>query len=202
MKLMTTILKEGDCMSAENMSIEIRKNYIHYCDESLKISNISRISILHFFNKEKMEAVHIIEQKKKGLIFVTLGAIFAFLLSLIWFFDGSITGLFFLLIAAVCGFFCYQIVQEIAKLKSKEFPNKYGLKIEMNSGYSAIFTAIGQEGEKTLQLIQKKIEDADTQQGTIINLSENHITVENNNGNISTGDNTKNTILDKILTKK
>lgn len=70
-----------------------------------------------------------------------------------------------------------------------DYPDKYGLGIEMTSGYKVYFTAERNEGYLALRKLQDDINNADTQHGiTVFNMQDNSITVENNDGIINTGD--------------
>lgn len=86
---------------------------------------------------------------------------------------------------------------EYPKLPPKErpFPDKFGLGIEMNSGYMTTFTAIGDDGVRALRELQNEIDNADIHMSpTIFNMNDYNVTVENNEGVISTGDYAKNTM--------
>lgn len=190
--------------------IEIGNNRIKYYNEILKISNISRTWIFRFQNIEKRnfekavlayeEARDRYEEKRTaerneairnnviGVVILLLFAIFAFSLKL--------TVIGFLLLGILV-FFAYRAYQSYnmdveypkSPPKEKPFPDKFGLGIEMNSGYITIFTAIGDDGVKALRELQNGIDNADMHMApTIFNMNDYNVTVENNEGVISTGD--------------
>lgn len=77
----------------------------------------------------------------------------------------------------------------------KTFPDRHGLFIELNSGKSVVFTALDEIGRQSLRILRDNINDAALQQSPIIfNMTENHISVENNDGIISTGDEADNIV--------
>lgn len=65
----------------------------------------------------------------------------------------------------------------------------------MNSGYSVYFTAVENNGLLALRNLQQDINNADTQQGiTVFNMNDNRVSVENNEGIISTGQQSDNKV--------
>lgn len=199
-----------------NDIIEIGKNHIKYYNEILKISNISRTWIFRFQNIEKRnyeKAVQAYEkdkeryeeiqtQKKNESIKNNLIAAVVFLFILIFGFSlRSIA----IVILSLCflGIFAYRtylsyntnIVYPESPPVKRPFPDKFGLGIEMNSGYIATFTAIGDDGEIALRRLQNDIDSADIHSApTIFNMNDYKITVENNEGIISTGEKSKNNL--------
>ena len=203
-------------------NIEIGNNHMRYNDEVLKISNISRIWVFRFRNREKIafekekklyetakeryildETYRKNERKKK----YTIAAVIAFIVAIFFFSIVFRIGLLFLIIAGVLCFIAYQIGQNdiiynYSPPQERVFDDKYGLGIEMNSGYSVIFTAIANEGLQALRRLQEKLCNADLQKEiTIFNMNENHISVENNEGIINTGDGVSNNIEEKEALK-
>ena len=205
-------------LKTQNISniIEIGDNHIKYYNEILKISNISRTWIFRFQNiekrnfekavlayeeaKDKYEKNKAIERNESirncvlGVLILFLFAIFAFSLKFI------VIGF---LLLGILGFFAYRAYQaykmdiEYPKSPPKErpFPDKFGLGIEMNSGYITTFAAIGDDGVRALRELQNEIDNADIHMApTIFNMNDYNVTVENNEGVISTGDYTKNTM--------
>ena len=209
-------------MSDVNGNIEIGKNCIKYGDEVLKISSISRVWIFRFQNREKkayedakrsyedaknrFEAEQAREKKKKTRNYVIV-AIVLFFISLYLLSSSIMEGIAPLIVAGIFGYMAYRTASKSIEYQRSppqkgSFPDKYGLNIEMNSGYSVVFTAIGSDGVQALRILQNEITDADTQQEiTIFNMHDNRISVENNDGIISIGDNTKNKIEEKELLK-
>lgn len=202
-------------MPSVNGNIEIGKNYMRYNDEILKISNISRTWIFRFQNREriayqnakqayeeakqryiKRETDQKNETKKKYII----ATVIIFLVSMFSFSLSASFGMMLFVVAAICGYMAYRtaqknIVYDVPPPQEQPFPDKYGLGIEMNSNYSVFFTAVGYDGVRSLRKLQEEINDADTQgETTVFNMNENHISVENNEGIISTGDNADNTL--------
>ena len=205
-------------LKTQNISnvIEIGDNHIKYYNDILKISNISRTWIFRFQNIEKrnfQKAVLAYEEDKKRYeknmskerkesirnnVIAALGflliSIFAFSLKSIMF------GILFL---GLSGFFVYRtylaynrdIEYPESPPQERPFPDKFGLNIQMNSGYIATFSVIGNDGVKALRKLQNDINNADRRTTpAIYNMNEYNITVENNEGVISTGDNTINTL--------
>jgi len=203
-------------MEKSTKNIIIGKNCIRYYNEVLKASNVSRTWIFRFHNVEKKayeirqrkyeeskkNYERMAEQNRKNQInfYFILTGILVFICLILVGTNNSVVASVFFLLAIIIGFLGYL---EYKKKKSEypeappigdSFPDKYGLSIEMNSGYVSTFTAIGKEGVRILRKIQDDINDADTQQEVTINMYDNSITVENNDGIISTGDNTENII--------
>ena len=196
--------------------IEIGKNNIRYYDEVLKISNISRTSIFRFQNreqkayeeakrsyaaaKERYETQKRRERDAKtgyyGLAAIIIGLISIWLISTYAVVPGAI-GVIIVFVLGVLAYFNSKkdIGYPKASPKKGYYPEKYGLKIEMNSSSYDVFTAIGEDGIMALRQLQNDINSADTlaEQGTItFNMNDNRITIENNEGNINTGINTGN----------
>ncbi len=202
-----------------NGVIEIGKNCIRYFDEALKISNISRTYIIKYQNKERKafedakiayeiekeryEAEELRKVKEKSRNY-TIATVALILLSLIFFSSRATSlGVVLLFVGGACGYLAYQeanksVSYNVTPPKERPFPDKYGLCIEMNSSYSVTFTAIGSDGHQALRQLQNEINDADEQhETTIFNMIDNRITVENNDGIISTGDNVANTVKER-----
>jgi len=207
-------------MSHNSKYIEIGKNWIRYYSEELKISNISRTWIFKFQNKERKayeNAMRNYEDEKRryletenrkkqdnirnytfAAVVIVIISIFIFSLS-----QSILPVLASLVGAGIFGYMAYlsknkSVVFEVAPPVEKLFPDKFGLGIEMNTGYHAIFTAIGDDGKRSLGELQKKISDADMQKEiTNFNMYDNRITVENMEGIVSVGENAENTIINK-----
>jgi hypothetical protein len=141
------------------------------------------------------------EKKKKYIIATIILFLFSisFFFSLFPFLTAPI-GIMFLIIAGICGYMAYKtakkdVIYDVKPPQEGIFPDKYGLGIEMNSNYSVIFTAIGDDGVQSLRELQEEINEADTKREiTVFNMNENHISVENNEGIINTGDNANNNV--------
>lgn len=199
-------------------TVIIGNNHIKFHNEILKISNISRTWVFKFQNIEKRK----FEQEKQAYVNakaryeqdetrknketvrnILIAAAVLLLISIVAFSSGSVaTAILFLCITGILAYVAYQIYKKDPQYPyspptERKFPDKYGLGIEMNSGYKVTFIAIGNEGIKALKKLQYDIEDADENNNIIyFNLNENNITVENNDGIINTGDDTNN-ILNK-----
>ncbi len=184
-------------------------NYINYFDEYIKISNISRTLIYKYENREKEaydRAVMAYEEnkrrfmmdemrKKKEKIFhLNSAMVFLFLISLFCFSLDIFAGMIVLIGSVVCGYLAYYlkkkpITYSVSPPKRGSFPDKYGLSIELNSGSSIVFTAIGKDGVKALRDLQKKIYESDERHEIInFNMNEYHVTAESNDGIINVGD--------------
>ena len=194
--------------------VEIGNNHIRYYNEILKISNISRTWIFRFqnvekkkFEKEKEEyenAKKIYEavetEKKNGitriLLIITAVSLLASILS--FSFKSITAGILLLCLTGVLSCIAYFVYKRNTDYPQsppleKPFPERFGLGIEMNSGYVSIFAATGDEGVKALRKLQDDIEEADIhKESTIFNMNDYKITVENNDGIISTGEKTEN----------
>lgn len=200
--------------------VVIGNNHIKFYNDVLKISNITRTWIFRFQNIEKLkfeEAKRIYEKNKaqyeydetqkknKSLVGTFIGAIISLFFTVAALSFRSIaTGIFFLCITGILSYISYRIYsKEILYPGStpaeRAFPDKFGLGIEMNSGYKVTFTAIGSDGIQALKKLQNNIEDADENRKNIIcfNLNENKINIENNEGIINAGD-----FANNILTQK
>ncbi len=191
-------------------NVVIGENRIKYYDEVLKISNISRTWIFKFQNiqKQKFEEqklayknaktqyeVRETQRRKESIRNILIGAVFSLLFSMLVF--SLRLGGIGLLCLCIAGIFCYAAFREYKKEiiypyqppTERMFPDKFGLGIEMNSGYKTIFTAIGDDGVTALRKLQNDIEDADVHKGIIyFNMNDYNISVENNDGVINTGD--------------
>lgn len=190
-------------------NIEIDKNSICYKNEVLKISNISRTWIFKFQNREKRayETAKVdyelkkrdyesfekykkrTEVKKYTMAGIVVGLFSIYLLySTLW-------GLLGLAISISCGFIAFKKYKKEIKYdktppEKREFPDKYGLGIQMNSGYVAVFAAEGKKGEEALKKLQEDIKDADVhQEKTIFNMNEYNVKVEGDiDGIVNLGD--------------
>lgn len=208
--------------------IKIERDSVYYGDNILKISNISRMCIIKFFNKEKQSYQNDIkkyendkriyeslkrEQKNSKTRNCVIAAIL-FLVAAIFIVQTTreitflLTAVNIISLLCMCGSVAFIIMAVLSLRKNitypytppakKEFSDRHGLIIEMNSGHSVIFTALDDIGKKSLLILRDNINDAGQHQGPIIfNMSENHIAVENNDGIIDTGTNTNNTIINK-----
>lgn len=196
--------------------IEIGDNHIKYNNEILKISNISRTWIFRFENVERIRyerAVSAYEEAKAQYersetiarnTSIRNNVIIAFVLLLIsiFAFSSNFVGIGALLLGTLCifiylAFRAYNRDIEYPKSppKARPFPNKYGLSIEMNSGYITTFAAIGDDGINALGILQSEIDNADIHMApTVFNMNDFNVTVENNEGIISAGDYAKNII--------
>lgn len=202
-------------MPSVNGIIEIGKNCIKYSNDMIKISNISKTSIFMFQNREKRAyeerkrayerekasyEIEVSRKKKEKMNIYIIATIVILLVSLLAFSSNTTMGAILLIVAIVCGLLAYteskkDVFYHLPPPQEENHPDKYGLSIEMNSGSTVYFTAIGKDGAQSLRKLQNEINDADTQQEiTIFNMNDNRITVENNDGVISTGDNAENNI--------
>lgn len=192
-----------------NSNIEIDKNSICYRNEVLNISNISRTWIFKFENKEK-KAYEVAKEKyellklnhesyekykkksdiKKYSIMCILVGIFAIHLS-----RTTLYGLWALAISIIFGFLAVKSYKKDIKYDKeppveKKVPNKFGLGIQMNSGYVTIFTAEGKEGVVALRKLQEDIKNVDIHNGkTVFNMNEYNVKVEGDvDGIVNFGD--------------
>lgn len=200
-------------MAKFSSNIEIDKNSICYGNEILKISNISRTWIFRFQNKEKkahdIEKLKYEEAKKQyesmeqwnknsWIKRYTIACIITGIFS-IYLLETTLWGLLLSAISAICGFLAVKkyrkdIKYDKAPPEEKEFPNKFGLGIEMNSGYVAIFAAEGEKGVHALKKLQNDIKDADAHNAkTIFNMNEYNVKVEGDvEGIVNFGDDSVN----------
>lgn len=178
-------------------SIEIDKNSICYGDEVLKISNISRMWIFRFQNIKRKEherekqryedskRYYENREKNKKKIEVRNYSIACILLGIfsVCLLDTTLWGLLALAISIACGFMAIKkgkkkINYDQEPPEEKFFPEKFGLGIQMNSGYCAVFAAEGLEGRDALRKLQEDIKDADNNQKTVFNMNEYNVQVE------------------------
>lgn len=192
-----------------NSNIVIDKNNISYENEVLKISNISRTWIFRFQNKEKKayelekenyeraKKNYELREKYKKNREVKNYSIACILIALVsvYILQSSMWGLLVLAISIASAFMAIKkyrkkINYEEEPPKEKEFPNKFGLGIEMNSGYVTIFAAEGKEGVLALKKLQNDIKEADVHNGkTVFNMNEYNVKVEGDvEGILNVGD--------------
>lgn len=191
-------------------TVIIGDNHVKFHNEILKISNITRTWVFKFQNIEKRKfeqekqayenAKARFEQdetqkNKETIRKVLIAAAILLLISIIAFSSRSIAiGILFLCITGILAYVAYQIYQRkpyypYSPPTERAFPDKYGLGIEMSSGYVITFAAIGDDGNQALKNLQNNIEDADINNNIIyFNLNENNVTVEKNDGYINIGD--------------
>lgn len=190
-------------------SVVIGENRIKYYNEILKISNISRTWVFKFQNveKRKFEEEKLNYEKKKiqyeeqetrknkeSTRKFLIGAAISFLISSLSFSSSSVSiGFLFLCITGILAYVAYglykkEIICPWLPPTERKFPDKFGLGIEMNSGYKVTFTAIGNAGVEALRKLQNDIEDADVKGIIYFNMNDYNINVENNDGVINTGD--------------
>ena len=209
-------------MPSISSNIKIGNNSIQFHDKIFKLSNMTRSWIFRFQNIEKQKfekakreyekakAHYEAEKTRKRDENTRNYIIFAMALgfsALLVFNLTTAFGLMLLIAAGICGYMAYRAKMENVSYPfdpplEKSFPDKFGLGIEMNSGYFEVFTAIGEDGVIALRELQKGIDKADKQQGiTIFNMNDNRVTVENDitvesndGGIISTGDYSDNKI--------
>ena len=191
-------------------NVVIGENRIRYFDEILKISNISRTWVFKYQNIEKKKyeeqklayknaktkyEVRQTQKKKDSIRNILIGATISLIVSFLVFSFSSVgVGLWCLCITGVLVYMAFreykkEITYPYQPPTEKMFPDKFGLGIEMNSGYIATFIAIGDEGMTALKKLQNDIEDADIHKDIIyFNMNDYNISVENNDGVINTGD--------------
>ena len=204
-----------------NSTVEIGNNHIKYYNEILKLSNISRTWIFRFQNIEKKKfeeekaayanaksRYEAQENQKKDVTIrnIAIAAIVSFICSMIVIsYSLTAVGVFLLCLTGLLAYMTYRAYKRNTDYPyppplERPFPDKFGLGIEMNSGYRTIFTAIGDEGVQALRKLQNDIDDADVhKETTVFNMNDYKIKVENKDGIFSVGDNATNTISkDKI----
>jgi len=202
-------------MPTVNSNIEIGNNFIRFHNKSLKLSSIARSWIFKFQNIEKKEFEKAkieyenakvryeerkIRERADRVKYYFIAAIISGCIALFLFFTMGVIGIIPLIIAGICAYMSYQTKNENVAYPyppptERPFPDKFGLGIEMNSGYTEMFTAIGKSGVIALSELQRDIDEADKRQGiTVFNMNDNRITVENNDGIISMGDYSDNKI--------
>lgn len=195
---------------ADINKVMIEENRIRYNSEVLKVSNISRTWIFKYQNIEKRKfeeeklayqnakaqyEANEAQKKKENVRKLIMGAVIAFIVSLLGFSSGAAgAGVLCLCITGGLAYLAYSLSNKENSYPypaptEKMFPDKFGLGIEMNSGYRVIFTAIGNNGVTGLRKLQNDIEEADVHKGlSIFNMNDYNISVENNDGIINTGD--------------
>ena len=140
-------------------NIEIDKNSICYGDEVLKISNISRMCIFRFKNLKREEherekqrykdSKRYYEQREHNKKKIVIGIFSVCLL------ERTLWGLIVLAISIICGLLAIKTYRKKIDYneeppEEKSFPEKFGLGIQMNSGYYAVFAAEGTERKRCL----------------------------------------------------
>ena len=185
----------------DSNKIVIGNDTITYYDEVLKISNISRTSIVIYENKNYLNAIkqyndkkQAHEQKQNDLFkYFGIGALITFFLSVIFFSNSIVFGLILLVVSGICGFFAYQakyinFEYKIPRPFRGNYPERYGLCVNMNSGYRSYFTASKDEGLDALRELQKLINKAGEKSEPIV-YQDNRVHIENKDGVINLGDN-------------
>lgn len=205
--------------------IKIDSDYIRYGDNIIKNSNISRMYIVKFYNKERENYRRALKKYEENKRFyeaverdrkitklrnsIVIGVLFC--LAAIFILRSAedafaqintfkIVSGFCFGIAAICiliAFFTFRkkIEYHVAPPEEEPFPERHGLFIELNSGKSVVFTALDELGKQSLRILRDNIIEASSQQKPLVfNMTENHISVENNDGIIALGDHTDNTI--------
>ncbi len=211
-------------MPAAN-EIQIDGHCIRYGDDIILVSNISRMYIIQFFNRERKEyqdALKKYEERKKiyeaienskktsRLRNSIIAAVLFLILTTVAFRIAErftelqplrLWGMFCLGIAAICILiaiitFRKKIVYDVEPPEEKPFPDRHGLFIEMNSGRATVFTALDEVGKQALRILRDSINEAVLQQTSIVfNMTENHIQLESNDGFISVGNDAHNNII-------
>lgn len=200
-----------------NRTVEIGNDHIKYYDSFLKISNISHTWIFKFRNIERQryedqkriyennkKKFELDEQRKKhnsvrNLIIVGVGCLLLAIIAFIM--DIAVASILLLCVTIVVAFLAYKKYNKPIEYPFESptagfFPDKFGLGIEMNSGYVVTFTAVGNDGLKVLRQLQLDIDNANSNKETIIfNMNDYDISVENNEGVINTGDNSDNKVI-------
>ncbi len=205
-------------MSATN-EVRIDRDSVRYGDDIIRVSNISRMYMIQFFNRKKKKyeddlkkyedgkrIYEILEKNRKNsrLCIFIIAAICLFLLGIFFLrqtghaVEQNMTvktaGMFCVGIGAVCVLAAIltagkKIVYNHEPPEKGDFPENYGLVIEMNSGQSVIFKALDEIGKENLRTFRDNINDAAQQQPFTFNLTEHHIQMETNEGAIVIGDN-------------
>jgi len=180
--------------------IAIGNNSISYYDEVLKISNISRTSIVIYENKDYQKAIKHHDDKKQAHdkkqndLFLAFcgGTLLTLFISVVSFLNSStVFGFILLITTGICGFFAYHAKHTDFKdkrPKRSDYPERYGLCVNMNSSYSSYFTASGEDGLVALRELQKLIDEADERNDTIV-YQDNRVNIENKDGVLNIGDN-------------
>ena len=203
-----------------NNNIEIDKNSICYGNEVLKISNISRTWIFKFQNKEKKayeeaminyeiakknyESLERYKKNRDGKRYTIVCIMLAFLA--VYLLSTTILGLLVLIISAICGFIAFRKFNKKINYPKdppieKKVPNKFGLGIQMNSGYLIAFTAEGSKGVHALKKLQDDIKDADVHnEKTVFNMNEYNVKIDGDvDGIVNFGDDNVNVNTGKEL---
>lgn len=150
-------------------NIEIDKNSICYGDEVLKISNISRMCIFRFKNLKREEnerekqrykdSKRYYEQREhnKKKIEIRNYSIACILIGIfsVCLLERTLWGVIVLAISIICGLLAIKTYRKKIDYneeppEEKFFPEKFGLGIQMNSGYYAVFAAEGTERKRCL----------------------------------------------------
>lgn len=201
--------------------IEISGDSVQYGDAIIRTANISRMYIVKFFNQRRKQyqedlahyedrkrIYEIVEKRQKTTkVRICAGAaiVLALLAFLIWRNaagrETAQTSTAICIGAAViCGLIALFAAQKDITYneqppEEEAFPDRHGLFIELNSGRNVIFAAEDEMGKQSLRVLRDMINDAIRKQNAaVFNMTENHISVENNDGIISTGNDAKNAV--------
>lgn len=201
--------------------IKISGDSVQFRDTIIRTANISRMYIVKFFNQrrkqylddlaqyEDRKRIYEIVEKRQKTTKVRICTCAAIVLVLFAFLlwrnaagrEAAQTPSVICIGAAV---FCALIALFAAQKDvtyheqpptEEAFPDKHGLFIELNSGKNVIFAAEDEPGKQSLRVLRDMINDAAQKQNTVVfNMTENHISVENNDGIISTGNDAENVV--------
>lgn len=200
--------------------IYIEKNCVRYHDDIIKISNISRMYITKFYNEKKHQYNEALsryeyhkkwhednekQKKRNRVIGCIVLAVVCLLAAVVIPYQKIISFPQFTgtsLIVAACIFLIFAVIFSRKNTAYKQeppqkepFPDTHGLFIELNSGNSVVFTAVDDMGRDALRSLRDQINKSDVLRETVtFNMVDNHIEVETNEGVVSLGGHTKNTV--------
>lgn len=201
--------------------IKISGDSVQYGDAIIRTANISRMYIVKFFNQRRKQYLdelaqyedrkriyEIVEEKQKNTkvrICACAAIVLALFAFLIWRSaagrEAAQTSMVICIGTAVlCGLIALFAAQKDTTYHEQPpmeeaFPDRHGLFIELNSGKNVIFAAEDEIGKQSLRVLRDMINDAVREKNTaVFHMTENHISVENNDGIISTGNDAENAV--------
>lgn len=159
----------------------------------------------YYANKNFFESTEKRKKRNRIITLVFLSVLFLFITIVCFSSQGisslQVAGFVFSILVLICVAAVIITIKKKVEYKqappvSEPFPDTHGLFIEMNSGYSVVFTAVDNLGRESLRQLRDRINDADVlQTSTVFNMVENHVNVESNEGIISLGDNSNNLMM-------
>ncbi|MCL2253514.1 MAG: hypothetical protein FWC09_03645 [Lachnospiraceae bacterium] len=199
---MASICKGGAQLPNASSNIKIGDNFIRFENNSIKLSSVARTSLFKYRNIEyeearkeyKREKEHFERERNNRVIIYFFATLVLILIAtLLLSNELNSFGIVALIAAGIC-FIAYRVKKgdsayPFAPPKKRDYPDRFGLGVELNSGYMEIFSALGTDGQIALNDLREIIDEATERKGVInFSMIDNSITVKNKDGIINFGD--------------